>query len=238
MKRKSVTSVTHPEVVVNTYSGILRKNRLFQDLSEQDFRTLLEPDICILGHYVKNTVIAQEKEPCRSICFIMEGSLSFQQISATGEMTKIQVFHSGECFGFVLFFSSQPVYPYTIVTSAATKILYIPFEKIKALLDTSPAFNANCMIFLADTVQMFQRKIKILSQKDVRTKLIVYFAGVASRAEALSFQLPHTKTEIADLIGVARPSVSRELKHMQEAGLIALERNVVTLKKPEAFDLR
>ena len=222
---------------MNTYIDRLRKNRLFQDLSEHDLKTLFEPDLCILGHYEKNTVIAQEGEFCRSVGFMIEGSLSALQISVSGEMVKIQIFHPGECFGLVLLFASQPFYPHTMVTFSAAVILHIPFEKIKALLEISPAFNANCITFLADTVQMFQKKIKILSQKDVRTKLIVYFADVASRAETLSFQLQHSKTEIADLIGVARPSVSRELKHMHEDGLVTLEGRTITLKKPEVFHL-
>lgn len=38
---------------MNAYIEKMKKNRLFQNLREQDFRTLLEPDACIFGRYEK-----------------------------------------------------------------------------------------------------------------------------------------------------------------------------------------
>lgn len=220
---------------MDTYIEKMVKNKLFRNLTEQDFKILLEPGTCIMGQYMKNAIITQENDPCRSIGFILEGKLSVQQLSHSGEMIKIQTFRQGNCFGLALLYSSRSVYPYTLIASAGTSILYIPFSQVEALLETSFVFNKNYIAFLSDRVHMFQKKIRILSQKEVRSRLILYLSGESGKCGNLSFKLPHSKTEIADLIGVARPSVSRELRHMQEDGLMGLDKDIITIKKPEAF---
>ena len=47
--------------------------------------------------------------------------------------------------------------------------------------------------------------------------------------------MPDSKTNIADIIGVARPSLSRELKNMEEDELITINGSKVTLLSPEIF---
>jgi len=208
---------------------LLKKNILFRGLTEQEFQVLLEPDACILGRYKKNTVIVHENELCRSVGYIMEGILSYQQIAPTGEMIKIHLFYPGECFGQTIIFASRPVYAYTLVTSSPAVILYIQAEKIKALLAVSRVFCNNFTVYLSDTMRLAQDKVRILSQRDVRSRLILYLSDAASRTGCFRFKLPNSKTEIADLIGVARPSVSRELKRMQTDGLIVLEGGWITI---------
>ncbi len=223
---------------MDTYIEKMVKNKLFRNLTEQDFKILLEPGTYILGQYMKNAIIVQENDPCRSIGFILEGKLSVQQLSHSGEMIKIQTFRQGNCFGQALLYSPEPVYPYTLIASSRTSILYILFSQVEALLKMSFVFNRNYIAFLSDRMNMFQNKIRILSQNDVRSRLILYLFEESGKCGNLSFKLPYSKTEIADMIGVARPSVSRELRHMQEDGLLELDHDMVTIKKPEVFSLQ
>lgn len=220
---------------MESYIEVLRKSRLFQHMSKTELHAWLEPGACTLGRYGKHVIIAQENEPCRCVGFIIEGILSVQQITVSGEMIKIHVFRAGECFGFTQLFSARPKYPYTFITSSAASVLYVSFEKLRALFDTSPSFRTNCLFLFSDTVHMFQNKLRILSQKDVRSKLIIYFSGILSHAETQNFMLPRSKTEVADMLGVARPSLSRELKRMQQDGLISLAGRLVVIKMPEKF---
>lgn len=215
----------------------LVENQLFNNITVQELSTILEPDGYILGHYKKNSVIMQENEPCRSIGFVLSGSLSVLQLSPTGEMMKIEMFGEGDCFGPALLYSCEPFYPYTLFTSSPTDILYLSFSQIEALLKASFVFNINYIAFLSNRVLLFKNKIQILSQKDVRSRLLLYFSNEAKKAGGLTFALTSSKTEIADLLGVARPSVSRELKRMQEDGLLLVDKRQVTIKDLACFHL-
>lgn len=215
----------------------LLKNELFKDLTLKELTSILEPDSCIIGCYKKNAIIMQQNDPCTSIGFILEGGLSIEQLSLSSETIKIRMFKKGDCFGEALLFSPKPFYPYTLITSADTVILYIPFSQVERMLKKSCAFNASYIASLSNRIITFRNKILILSQKSVRAKLILYLSNESMKAGSLSFKLKHSKTAIADLIGVARPSVSRELNHMQSDKLLSVDLNFITIKRPEIFNL-
>lgn len=213
----------------------LVKNELFKNMDIADLELLLKPDTCIVGRYKKNALITQEGELCDSVGFILDGSLSVQQLSPTGDLVNIQVMNAGDCFGLARVFSTTPYYLFNLMTIEDSSVLFIPFMRIREMIRASSEFNESFITFLSNRVTAFQRKISILSQKDVRSRLILYFSNQYGKTKKLRFKLPHSKTDIANLIGVARPSVSRELKHMQDDGLITIERNIITINKPELF---
>lgn len=223
---------------MNTYLEIITKNSLFSNLSEQDIRTLIESETSIIGRYKKNTVIMQEGELCHSIGFVLDGTLSVQQLSPCGKLINIQILPCGECFGLAFVYSPLPVYQYTLVTAEAASILYIPFARIEKLLEKSTVFCKNYITFLTHKVIFFQNKVRIFSQKDVRSRLILYLSAEFASSQNPAFKLRHSKTEIADLIGVARPSVPRELMHMQQDGLIDMQKGFVTLQRPDVFSFK
>jgi CRP-like cAMP-binding protein len=88
---------------------------------------------------------------------------------------------------------------------------------------------------LSNQIIVFKQKIEILHQKDVRSRLILYLSLLYEKKCTPFFYLPHRKTEIASLIGVARPSVSREFSNMETDGLIKLEGTYITLLHPSLF---
>jgi CRP-like cAMP-binding protein len=52
-----------------------------------------------------------------------------------------------------------------------------------------------------------------------------------------TFELRHTKVAISNVIGVARPSVSRELKNMAEDQLIKISGRNIELLNTSVFNL-
>ena len=82
----------------------LLKTDLFNGLSACDLERLIDFDSCILGKYTKNTLIIQEFDNCKSIRFILEGSLSVQQLSPTGDSITLNVLKQGDSFGEGLLF--------------------------------------------------------------------------------------------------------------------------------------
>ncbi len=82
---------------------------------------------------------------------------------------------------------------------------------------------------------VFKNKIQMLHLKDVRSKLIFFLSMEYRNIGLATFKLPHTQGDIAEIIGVARPSVSRELKKMVDDQLILLSGHHITLLQPELF---
>ncbi|MFA6940745.1 MAG: Crp/Fnr family transcriptional regulator [Clostridiaceae bacterium] len=217
------------------YTQELLKNNLFNGFTEFDIKKLIEFDHCIIEKYPNKTLIIQEHDKCKSLGFVIEGSLATQQFSSIGDNITLKILKKGDSFGEALLFSSDSEYRFNLMTTSNTVVIYIPFDQIKKMLTESIKFSTNYIVFLSDMASTFHVKIKILSQKDVRTKLIIYLSKESKKFNKLSFAFAHSKTEIADLIGAARPSVSREFQRMQQDQLLKYDRKSVTILKPEMF---
>lgn len=213
----------------------LLNNPLFKNISYELILYLLDLDQCILGDYKKGSLIVQEGEVCASIGFILSGTLISQQLTPTGEVLTLKMFQSNDAFGAALYSVENATYPFTLMTLKNSQVLYIPFEQINKLLESSQEFNKNFIAFLSSRVMTFKEKLQMLQYKNVRSKLMLYLSNEYKTYRTTTFKLSHTKVTIADMIGVARPSVSRELKNMEKDQLIKLTGQTITLQKPELF---
>ncbi|KOA19295.1 global nitrogen regulator [Clostridium homopropionicum DSM 5847] len=214
---------------------LLLNSPLFKDFQLNSLLEIIDLDNCIIGNYKKGTLIAQEGEPCTSIGFILTGILAIQQLTPSGEVFTLKIIESSDAFGTTLYSAINPKYPFTFVTIKDSKVLYIPFDKIRKLLRTSQTFNDNFIVFLSSRVITFKEKLQMFQYKDVRSKLMLYLSNEYKACSVTTFKFQHSKVEIADIIGVARPSVSRELKNMVNDHLIQISGQTITLLKPELF---
>ena len=215
--------------------NLLLNNPLFKDMDLNTLFDLIDFDHCILGNYKKGTLIVQEGDPCSSIGFVLSGVLAIQQLTLTGYLLNVKMFNTNDTFGAALYSTKEPKYPFTLMTMKNSKVLYMPFEQVRSLLNKNPIFNDNFISFLSSRVLNFKEKQQILQYKDVRSRLMIYLSNEYKINGLQTFKLQHSKSTLADIIGVARPSVSRELKKMADDHLIKISGQTITLLKLELF---
>lgn len=215
--------------------NLLLNNPLFKDMDLNTLFDLIDFDHCILGNYKKGTLIVLEGDPCSSIGFVLSGVLAIQQLTLTGDLLNVKMFNTNDTFGAALYSTKEPKYPFTLMTMKNSKVLYMPFEQVRSLLNKNPIFNDNFISFLSSRVLNFKEKQQILQYKDVRSRLMIYLSNEYKINGLQTFKLQHSKSTLADIIGVARPSVSRELKKMADDHLIKISGQTITLLKLELF---
>ncbi|MDK2808376.1 MAG: hypothetical protein PWP24_1111 [Clostridiales bacterium] len=216
-------------------SILLSEISLFKDIPLGNLSNLINLEICSIVTYNKNTIVVQENDSCTSIGIVLSGSLVIQQLTEKGDSLTINILEPMDIFGAAIYGMAAHRYPFTVTTRVKSQVMYLPFSEIKSMLAKNEVFTKNFIQHLSCRVFTIQKKIKMLQNRDVRSRLIFYLSNEYQIAEKTTFPLRHSKIYISDLIGVARPSVSRELKHMEADGLILLSGNEITLRKPALF---
>jgi len=74
-------------------------------------------------------------------------------------------------------------------------------------------------------------KLKHMSKRTIRDKLMSYFNSLAKKAGVNYFEIPFNKTELANFLSVDRSAMSTELTKMKEDGLIDFEKRQFHLIK-------
>lgn len=163
---------------------------------------------------------------------VEEGLVYLVSISNSGEENIIDYFEQGGIF-------SGRLSPYTnvnlfnIVAKRHSKLLVVDYEKIvgncKNNCEKHKKFVRNVMETVSCRSQMH---IDILSQRTIRAKLMVYFSYYSEKLLSSRFTLPMPISDLADYICADRSAIMRELKKLNNEGIIASQGQSVTLLQP------
>lgn len=108
---------------------------------------------------------------------------------------------------------------------------------VKRILNVCPAACAhhsriirNLLGELAEKNLHLSEKLTHMGQRTTRAKLMSYLSAEAQRIGAYEFDIPFSRQQLADYLGVERSGLSRELSEMRREGLLCFHKNHFTLK--------
>ena len=76
-------------------------------------------------------------------------------------------------------------------------------------------------------------KLTHMGQRTTRAKLMSYFSAEAQRRGGYEFDIPFSRQQLADYLGVERSGLSLELGKMRDEGLLDFHKSHFLLKAPE-----
>ncbi len=100
-----------------------------------------------------------------------------------------------------------------------------------------PIVLNNFMQLLSSKILLLNRKIKELSFETLRQKISNYLLSQYEIQNTLALILPMSRKNLAEHLGVQRPSLSREFVNMKNDGLIDFNKNLVQIKDLEALKI-
>lgn len=215
---------------------------LFKDLTYEELQNLIInikysiSDNCKNCAECRTCIVALEGDTCDSIGIVIEGELEVQKHYASGKVVTLAKLNKGKTFGEAIAFSETNIYPATIVSSKGSIILYISKKDIIAMCSTYPKVLNNFMQLLSSKILLLNRKIKELSFETLRQKISNYLLSQYEIQKTLDLTLPLSRKNLAEHLGVQRPSLSREFINMKDDGLIDFNKNLVQIKDLEAIE--
>lgn len=215
---------------------VLKKCLLFKNSNQSEIITLFENLSASKKSFEKNEIIALEDSDCSSIGIVLKGNVEIQKLYASGKAMTIERLKEGQIFGEVIIFSNQHTYPATIVASNKCKILFIKKDDILRLCSISTTFLQNFMTLLSNKILTLNRKLKIVSYKTLKQKIAHLLLEKYHEQKSPKIKLDYTKKEIAQSLGVERPSLSREFLSLKDKGIIELNKNSINILDLERLE--
>lgn len=215
---------------------------LFKGLTTEELKNLLVNinysifDNCKNCDECRGCMIALEGEVCDSLGIVMVGELEVQKHYASGKVVTLAKLNEGKIFGEAIAFSETNLYPATIVSTKGSIILYISKKDIISMCSAYPKVLNNFMQLLSSKILLLNRKIKELSFETLRQKISNYLLSQYETQKTLALILPLSRKDLADHLGVQRPSLSRELINMKDDGLIDFNKNALQIKDLEGIE--
>jgi len=225
-----------PEVLnMNVLSDNLKRCILFKDIKYEDLSNFLNMSNYTIKKYPEGNVVVTEGSKCEELGILLEGLLEVQTFYSSGKLLTFSQLRPVEIFGEAILFSKMNKFPATIGAIKDSKIMFIKKEDLISCLTNCHKFMENFLELLSNKLLILNKKVKMLSLESIRKKIENFLMEEYKKQGSNIIKVSLSRKEMAEHMGIQRPSLSRELIKMREAGIIDFNREVIIIKDMAAL---
>lgn len=218
---------------MNEIIKVIKNNPLFINLSEDEIRQLLKCGKATVVDFKDNQVVFNKDDTIKMLGIVIEGQFNLISQKYNGTRVIVTVLEQNDLFGEALAFSTSSESPYDLVSSGNSKALIIPYNIFFTMCKEVCGFHNtminNMLSILSDKIVMLNNKMNILNAETLRGRIALYLLSLHKKTDAMIFDMPMKRQELADFLNVKRPSLSRELSNMQQENIIDVYRSTVKI---------
>ncbi|ADY12010.1 Crp/Fnr family transcriptional regulator [Sphaerochaeta globosa] len=202
---------------------------LFQCFSDEALASFVKEGGITLVHFCKDQLVAVQGELCTTLDVVLEGSLSLQSIDDDGNVFKARVLEAGEIWGATLLFSRCNHYPMQVVCDRACSIVRLKKSLVLSLCTKNREFLVGLLQIISDRAHELGLTLTKRNEQTLRQSLLDYLTQLSLQQGSNTILLPTSKKELADRLGFARTSLSREFSNLQSEGILRFRGRSVQL---------
>ena len=207
----------------------LKNLSIFKNTDIKLIQELLKNNEIIKKTFHKGAVVHSKGEICHNIDLIFPGNLVAYSLSENGSEINIFEFIKDNIIGANLLFGENNRFPMNIYCTSESTIYQISKNGIYALLKDYE-FVLEFMKIISLNSENMNKKIAMHSQRTLRDNLMDYLLSLSIEQKSKTIILPNSKKQLADYLGVQRPSLFREFKKLKEEGILEINNRIITLK--------
>lgn len=221
-----------------TISEYLAGTPIFSGLSEAELQEVVP--LVVARKLPADTVVFHENDPASAFYMVKSGKVKIYKLSREGREQVLTILGEGQIFGDVPAFDGGP-YPATAGTLEESELLLVRSGDFQALLKQHPDIAIKVIKVLGQRLRQAMELVRDLSFKQVPHRLAGLLLRLAREsgdetADGLEVDLGMSRQEIAEVVGTSRETVTRELKKMEKAGLIRIDRRKVLVADRERLE--
>lgn len=208
---------------------------MFSKKSKEAILEIFRDTNYTLKKYSKNDIIAIEGDTCTSIGLVLEGNVDIKRMLGS-KVVHLSSFSKGGVFGEIIAFSDVNLYPATVIASSLSQIMFIDKKDFIKFCTHNEEFLGMFLNTLTNKIFLLNNSITNLTFNSIRQKICNFLISEYKIQKSKSIKLNITKEKLSEILGVTRPSLSRELINMKDDGLIDYNRSHIMILDLEAIE--
>lgn len=206
----------------------LKISPLFAGLENQEINSLINKVLHQIKHFSNKEVLAFSGESVERAMILLEGKLQGEMVDFSGNSLKIEELEPPQMVAAAFLYGPQSVFPVNLSALSDGRLLVIYKKDFTQLLSADLRVLNNYLNIVSGKAQFLSEKITFLSFKTIREK-IAYFLLHHSKPGSAVVSINQSQKGLAEMLGVARPSIARTIAEMEDDQIIRWERNQVAI---------
>ena len=206
----------------------IRDIPFFKGLSEQELASVRQ---CLKERsFEKGESLFIEGAACERVFFVRSGRVKVTHISSSGREQILETLGPGDTC------ACNPGSPDWHCASSATALApstawFLSRDNYLKLVQTNDKLSRSLNRLFAERLQCFSALIEEVSLKDSRKRLVRFLLDMLSRNKGKDvLAILFTREELAQRIGVARETATRQLHELQSKKLIQIEPHQIIVR--------
>lgn len=211
-----------------TETEILQKSGLFDGMTAEETEKMC---VCLRGrrrNMERGEALWHTGDAVSACALVLRGRLRAEAVSETGDRRIAALHGPASLVGDVLMATAGRS-PVDVLACEDTEVLLLPFARIMGGCERCCVCHVrlreNLLREIAGKFWAQRRRIAYLSEPSLRGRIAARLLDEARRTGSDTFSLHCTREELAELLGVNRSALSRELSRMAREGLIEVYRD-------------
>ena len=203
---------------------ILSQCPLFDGIGPSDVHSMIP---CLDGKTLqipKNSPVFLEGTPARFVGVVLSGTLQVVRDDYYGNRSIMTILQPGELFAESFSFAGLETMPVSVIAVKDSEVLLLDCRRILAPCSNSCHFHRLLMKNLVQEIAQknlaLSRKIRYMSQKSTKEKLMAFLFDQAKQQGSTEFVIPYDRQALADYLGVERSAMSAEIGKLKKSGQI------------------
>ena len=212
----------------------MKQSGLFSSLTDEKILAVLNTMAVRRKTYAKGSFVFYAGDAIAELGLVLRGTVHIVQEDYWGNRNILAQIRPGSVFGEAFACLPGAVATVDVAVVEAAEIMFIDVSRIfqdgLAALPEQQQVLMNLLALLARRNMMLTEKIRYMSQRSTRQKLMFYLSAEAQRHGSPAFTLPFNRQQLADFLSVDRSAMSAELSKMKKDGLLEYHKNSFVLK--------
>lgn len=215
--------------------SVLEKSSLFAGIPARELRDDLEAVPHHIQCYDKGETILLLMEEANRVGIILEGRVQAQKPFPNGSQVNVSLRVPGDMIGPAAVFSRSHRYPCDVVAMEPCTIMMFKREDILLLMQRDIRILENFTTEIASATYMLQQRLELLSYNGIAQKAAYWLLIQARQTGKNQVRIPESVSNWAMMMNVSRPSLHRELKKLEEQGILSYMPPIISINDSRAL---
>ncbi len=207
----------------------LEELEIFKNIDSAEISKLLTCSKSIRKRFREGDYLFRQNDKPVYMFVILRGEAVISKDFLSGRQDILLHVHEGDVLGEIFFNPNVREYWYDAVAMSEMEVLMLPWGFFYGFCQNAcehhRSITKNMLEIMSQRNHEITRKAHILSCNILRERIALWLLGLVD--EKGKVELKMNREQLASYLGVARPSLSRELMKMQEDGIIIAEKNYI-----------
>lgn len=206
------------------YFEVLARCPLFAGIRQEEAAEMLK---CLGGRVVKfpkGSPVFLEGDPAKFMGVVLEGAVQVVREDYYGNRSVLTVVGPGGLFAEAFAYAGVDTLPVSVFALQESAVLLLDCGRVLTGCANACAFHARLISNLLRGISRknltLTQKIRYMSRKTTREKLLEYLMDQAKLHGSDTFTIPYDRQALADFLGVERSAMSAEIGKLRRAGVL------------------